>query len=578
VDPRIASALSWCTKRGIRRLLLAAPFALDPTTLELARSRPEVEGLVCWPDHPESPNNDNDGVFLPEVYSWRLPDHCPPHILFIDGPGALTARMITTALRRRVRTVGFTTLGTWRRRALPQLAFSKLASKLAAKCVEKGRGPCQILVDQWYQRALAPVLAAAPFRFDTDSTQTPRKGIVIACPTLVAGGAERQIVNTAIGLKTAGLGPLTVLVSRLHNPPGNAFFLERLIAAGVQVREVASPSSSLQRWSRVRALAANAEGRRTLTLLQHLPQALAQEILDLGIELAKLNPSVVHSWLDYSNTRAGLAAACAGVPRIILSGRNVSPRHFSYIHEPFMRGAYRALLARPAVVLCNNSHGGAADYADWLGIEPAEIEVVYNGVDLTALRRPSDGERAAFRDNLDIDASAPLVGGMFRFSAEKRPLLWLDIAALIARQLPTARFLLFGEGPLRPDMEHKIEASGLAAHLRLLPPTADIALVLGAFDLLLLTSQWEGTPNVAIEAQAVGTPVILTGGGGAKEAIADGTTGIYVEQPDPDAMARAAIGALPPQSRMRLGAVRDFVNARFGMEQMVERTRKLYRL
>ena len=388
VDPRIASALAWCAEQGVRRLLLAAPFELDAVTLEFVASRPEVCGLVRWPGQHGLPFDAGDSVFLPETYSWRLPTDCPPCILFIDGPGALTARMIIAAMRRRVRTVVFTTLGAWIRRPLPVLAATKLASKVAARCIQAGRGPCQNLVDHWYRRALTPILAAAPLEFGPRLVASQPNGIVIACPTLVAGGAERQIVNTAVGLRAAGMAPLTVLVSRLHSPPGNAFFLDRLLAAGVQVREVASPAGSLERWRTVQALAASTAGRRTLGLLRRLPQSLGQEVLDLGMELSNLNPAVVHSWLDYSNTRAGIAAVCAGVPRIILSGRNVSPRHFSYIHEPFMRGAYRALLARSSVVLSNNSRGGAADYAAWLGIDPARIEVVYNGVDLTALRRP----------------------------------------------------------------------------------------------------------------------------------------------------------------------------------------------
>jgi len=578
IDPRIESALSWCEQRGIRPLLLAAPFALDATTHSFVQACTEVQGLVRWPDRPEPSITDKDGVFLPDAYSWRLPDDCPPHILFIDGPGALTARMITAALRRRVRTVVFTTFGTWRRRPLLQLAIAKLARKLAAKCVDTGRGPCQSLVDYWYRRALAPVLAAAPLRFDTEPSTTLREGIVIACPTLVAGGAERQIVNTAIGLRAAGLGPLTVLVSRLHSPPGNAFFLDRLLAAGIEVRDVASPTRCLERWAEAQRLAENADGRRTLTLLRHLPQPLGQEILDLGMELARLNPSVVHSWLDYSNTRAGLAAACAGVPRIILSGRNVSPRHFSYIHEPFMRGAYRALLTRPGVILSNNSRGGASDYADWLGLDPKAIDVVYNGVDLADLQRSPDNERTAFRVQFGIDANAPLIGAMFRLSAEKRPLLWLDAVALIGRELPAAKFMLFGEGPLRPAMERRIAASGLNDRLQILPPTTEVARALSSFDLLLLTSQWEGTPNVAIEAQAVSTPVVLTGGGGAREAIAEGTTGIYVEEPDAQAIAQAAVLMLRAEIAMTDGHLANFVNERFAMNRMISRTREVYGL
>ena len=88
---------------------------------------------------------------------------------------------------------------------------------------------------------------AAPLREAVDP-RIASAGIVLACPTLVAGGAERQIVNTALGLHTARLGPVTVLVARLHNPPGNAFFLDHLVAAGgIDVREARAAENRLQR-------------------------------------------------------------------------------------------------------------------------------------------------------------------------------------------------------------------------------------------------------------------------------------------------------------------------------------------
>ena len=580
-DARIASALAWCRARRVHRLALAAPFRLDPATLDFAREQPQVRAIVHWPGPEPIGVGTADGLFQPDVYSWRLPHPCPPSLVFIDGQGALTARMIQVALRRRIRSVVYAEGGTWRRRSVLLLALGKLWSKLLAACVSAG-GPgggfCQSMLDIGYRRSIRPVLAAAPLAFGDRRTAAARDtpfGVVLACPTLVAGGAERQIVNTAIGLRAAGVGPITVLVARLHSPPGNAFFLDHLVAEGVDVREARSAESGLQRWLDTRRLAQTAEGARTLALLRRLPQAIRQEVLDLGAELAALNPAVVHCWLDYSNVRAGLAAVCAGVPRVVLSGRNVAPRHFPYIFEPFMRSAYRALLECPNVVLINNSRGGADDYAAWLGIDPQQIAVVYNGLDLTRAQRPAPAAVARFREERGVPADAPLIGGLFRFSAEKRPLLWIEVAAEIARQRPDARFLLFGEGPLRGAMQRAIDQHGLETRLHLLPPTRHSTLALAAFDVLLLTSQWEGTPNVAIEAQAVGTPVVLTGGGGASEAIADGETGVYVPTSEPERLARALGDVLGHASAPARRAV-EFVERRFAMTQMLENTRKLY--
>jgi glycosyltransferase involved in cell wall biosynthesis len=492
--------------------------------------------------------------------------------------------MILAALRRGVRTIVFAEGGDWLGRPLLLLALEKLSSKAVAACVNAG-GPggsvCQSILNIGYRHSMRPALAAAPLVFGERDSAEPLlapSGIVLACPTLVAGGAERQIVNTALGLHAAGLGPVTVLVARLHNPPGNAFFLAHLVAAGIDVRESRAAENRLERWLDTRRLASTAEGTRTLALLQRLPQAIRQEVLELGAELFSLNPAVVHCWLDYSNVRAGIAAVCAGVPRVVLSGRNVAPRHFPYIFEPFMRSAYRALLDCPSVVLVNNSQGGAADYADWLGIESERIPVIYNGLDLARVQKPSLEQVARFRQDHGIAADAPLIGGMFRLSPEKRPLLWLEVAALVASQKPNAVFLLFGEGPLEPAMQRFIDQRGLEIRVRLLSPTRNSGLALAAFDVLLLTSQWEGTPNVAIEAQAVGTPVVLTGGGGAREAIVDGETGIYEPFATPAALAGAVLRMLrlSPAS-VDPGAAAAFVDERFALARMIAATQNLYR-
>ena len=328
-----------------------------------------------------------------------------------------------------------------------------------------------------------------------------------------------------------------------------------------------------------RRFAKTTEGARTLSLLQRLPEAIRQEVLELGAEISALDPAVVHCWLDYSNVRAGLAAVCAGVPRVVLSGRNVGPRHFPYIFEPFMRSAYRALLDCPGVVLTNNSHGGAADYAGWLGIDPARIPVIYNGLDLARVRKPPPEELTRFRQDHGITADTLVIGGMFRLSPEKRPMLWLEVANRVAKQRPDASFLLFGEGPLQPTMQRFIDQHGLNARVRLLPPTRDSALALAAFDVMLLTSQWEGTPNVAIEAQRVGTPVVLTGGGGASEALEPGRTGLFIDRDDAADIAMVLLSLLrDTHQRLCLAAAAPaFVESRFGMTAMIDTTREVYR-
>lgn len=208
-------------------------------------------------------------------YSWQLPRPCPRTLVFIDGRGALTARILAAALRHGVRRIAFTEGGTWRSKSLPLLALGKLFSKLVARCVNAsgpGGGVCQSLLDIGYRRSIEPALAAAPLAFGerrpVDSRGEP-VGIVLACPTLVAGGAERQIVNSAVALRDAGLAPATVLVAPLHSPPGNAFFLDHLVAAGVEVREARAAETGLQPWLKTCHFGKTTEGARTRWLELH---------------------------------------------------------------------------------------------------------------------------------------------------------------------------------------------------------------------------------------------------------------------------------------------------------------------
>jgi hypothetical protein len=105
---------------------------------------------VGWPGHENITTGRSDGVFLPDDYNWQLPRPCPPTLLFIDGRGALTARMIVAALRRGVRSIVLSEGGDWLGRPLLLLALGKLWSKAVAACVNAG-GPggsvCQSMLN-----------------------------------------------------------------------------------------------------------------------------------------------------------------------------------------------------------------------------------------------------------------------------------------------------------------------------------------------------------------------------------------------------------------------------------------------
>src|SRR4029078_4819216 len=94
-----------------------------------------------------------------------------------------------------------------------------------------------------------------------------------------------------------------------------------------------------------------------------------------------------------------------------------------------------------------------------------------------------------------------------------------------ARQLPQAHFLVFGDGPMRADMVSLATRLGIADRLHLPGREDDIGPRYKAMDVVLLTSRHEGLPNVLLEAQSLGVPVVAPDVGGMSEVVAHGVTG-----------------------------------------------------
>jgi glycosyltransferase involved in cell wall biosynthesis len=107
----------------------------------------------------------------------------------------------------------------------------------------------------------------------------------------------------------------------------------------------------------------------------------------------------------------------------------------------------------------------------------------------------------------------------------------------------------------------------------------DAPALLAAADVALLTSRVEGTPNVLMEAQAAGTPVVATRVGGIPDAVRDGATGLLAASGDAPALAQAVVSLLVDRAmhaRMSAAAA-EFARAEFSLERAARAMCGLYR-
>src|SRR5581483_11525936 len=131
---------------------------------------------------------------------------------------------------------------------------------------------------------------------------------------------------------------------------------------------------------------------------------------------------------------------------------------------------------------------------------------------------------------------------------------------------------------LRGECERLIAALGIAPRVRLAGIRRDVAALMGAFDVLALTSLWEGLPRVIPQAMAAGVPIVASAVGGVTEVIEDGLTGLLVPPGAPDVLAGRLRELLLDRRRGQALAARARECAgEFELDEMLRRLDALYR-
>lgn len=505
---------------------------------------------------------------------WHLPAVKAPTLMVFGYTELIGARRLIDCLKHGIRKIAIYSPQALRWQALPialllaRVAINRLRLSGGFRQHQYKSGPA-------LEARIAGKIRRALKQIDVNVTAQapPVQGrIVMISASLDAGGAERQVVNTAGSLIRQGYRDVSILCRNLgsHNP---SFFRGAAEEQGATVTEI----STFVRADLDRIISSHRE--RLRRVIQNLPSELAGEVVPLVAELLLRRPQVMHAWQDQVNVIAGIAAAIAGVPRIILAGRSVAPYNFVF-YQPHMWGAYRALAEFPNVVITNNSRAGARDYAQWLKLPEDRFRVIRNGYDFAEVRGRSRREAAAFRQRHGFSSDATVIGTIMRFSEEKQPFLWIEAMARVSREWPGVRFLMIGDGPMHEEAGRLAQALGMGARISMPGREKDAMLALSSMDLFLLTSRKEGLPNTLIEAQAAGVPVVSTDAGGAGEAFAQGVTGFLVKEPTAEALARQVSEILADGAwRQRAAeAAPTFVRETFSRDRLVRETLSIYGL
>ena len=310
------------------------------------------------------------------------------------------------------------------------------------------------------------------------------------------------------------------------------------------------------------------------------PWADLVTVAELVRLMRRHRPDIVHT----HTAKAGLVGRLAA--RLALGRRPlvVHTYHGHVLEGYFGRGRtllYRALETAMAVLsdaLVGVSDATVDDLVR-LRVAPArKFRVIRLGLQLDRFAALTAEDRAAERARLEVGDDDVVAVFMGRLVPIKRVDVLLDAVAAARAQGAPVVLVVVGGGECEQALRAQAQAARIAGAVRFVGYRADIASVLAAGDLAVLSSANEGTPVALIEAAAAGLPLVATDVGGVRDVVVDGT-GELVAAGDAAALgaAVAALAAEPERRRAAGATAREHVLARYGAARLIAEVDALYR-
>ncbi|HEY5641164.1 MAG TPA: glycosyltransferase [Dehalococcoidia bacterium] len=355
------------------------------------------------------------------------------------------------------------------------------------------------------------------------------------------GGAERQLVELARGLDKDRFNPLVVTLYA-----GEPLEREVRHASGVEL-------VSLER-----------KGKWDFGALRRLSKLLREK--DVHIVQPFLTPA----------TAFGLSAAVMARTPVKIATERCGVRLNTSAGNKLYRFVEDRLTRFVDAVVPNSEAG--RDYVLSRGINEDKVRVIYNGVAPERTTCLPD-DRAAVRASFGIRADEPVVGIVASLTPAKDHETFLQAASIVRTHVPSTRFLIVGDGPLRPRIEARVLELGLSDAVVFAGHRAQIAPFIGTMDTAVLSScDHEGCSNFLLEAMGLSRPIVATDIGGNRELFASGEAGLFVEPGDAAAMASATLRILTaPQLADEFGnRGRAVFERRFTLPTMIRAYEDLY--
>ena len=290
-------------------------------------------------------------------------------------------------------------------------------------------------------------------------------------------------------------------------------------------------------------------------------------------EIDRHQADVLHLHGYGATTFGRLAGQMRGLPTIL-------HEHANLTDTPWFQKVADRLLAPATDIAIAVSKSTAQFVINARQMPPERVKVVYLGVPLEEFSRPRTIEETMqARHELGAAPDEFIVGTVTRLHDSKGNSFLIEAAAEVLRQRPKTRFHLFGEGPLRPDLEAQAASLGLGDRFVFGGFTRDVARTVSAFDIEVFPSLWEGTPLTVFEALAMGKPIVATDADGLVDVLTHGHDAVIVPKRNAAALATGIVQLIDsPEDRARLSVHARVTGAQYDIAAFVRKMERLYEL
>lgn len=277
--------------------------------------------------------------------------------------------------------------------------------------------------------------------------------------------------------------------------------------------------------------------------------------------IKNFGPDILHTWLSRANVIGRIAAQGTGVPSVISSLRVMEIEKNYHLWSEYFTHS----LADKVTVNCTALEKFAIQK---IKIPKEKIVLIYNGIEV-----PKNLSSAGSQTRKEW-----VIGTIGRLHRQKGVDIFLHAAKEVLNQYPQCKFLIAGDGPEKENLKLLAQRLGIQSQVVFhgwVQPSSDF---ISSLDIFVLTSRWEGMPNVILEAMAFQKPIVSSAVGGVTDLLENQKEGLMFQPEDVQSCAQS-IKTLIENEQLRkqisLSAY-EKVRKKFSLEQMISSYQVLY--